>query len=78
MPNINLKIGTLLRIKEHCRKNITIRHNGEYGILARNDNGKYMLLALLPSSSRTVPLWFFLALFSHFLSPYDPVNGTDY
>ena len=32
MPNTDLKIGTLLRVREHCRKNVTIRHNGEYGI----------------------------------------------
>ena len=55
MPSTDLKIGTLLRIKEHCRNNITVRHNGEYGILARNDNGKYITHdVLFPNGTRCI------------------------
>ena len=55
MPSTDLKIGTLLRIKKHCRENITIRHNGEYGILARNDNGKYITHdVLFPNGTRCI------------------------
>ena len=49
-----LKPGTLLRIKKQCRKNITIRNNGEFAILAPSD-GKYIQYdALFPSGVRVI------------------------
>ena len=56
MPSTDLKIGTLLRIKEHCRNNITIRHNGEYGVLARNNNGRKYIThdVLFPNGTRCI------------------------
>ena len=55
MSNTDLKLGTLLRIKEHCRNNITIRHNGEYGVLAQNDKGKYITHdVLFPNGTRCI------------------------
>ena len=51
-----LKLGTLLRIKEHCRKNVTIRQNGEYGVLALSANkGKYITHdVLFPNGTRCI------------------------
>jgi hypothetical protein len=55
MVNTDLKIGTLLRVREHCRKNITIRNNGEYGILATCANGKYITHdVLFPNGTRCI------------------------
>ena len=56
MPSTDLNIGTLLRIKEHCRNNITIRHNGEYGILVLSVNkGKYITHdVLFPNGTRCI------------------------
>ena len=55
MANTELKIGTLLRIKEYCRENVTIRHNGEYGILAASINGKYITHdVLFPNGTRCI------------------------
>ena len=55
MPRTDLKIGTLLRVKEHCRNNITVRHNGEYGILARNDKGNYITHdVIFPTGERVI------------------------
>ena len=55
MVNTDLKIGTLLRVREHCRKNITIRNNGEYGILATCDSGKYITHdVLFPNGTRCI------------------------
>ena len=55
MPSTDLKIGTLLRIKEYCRKNVTIRQNGEYGILVPSINGKHIKHdVLLPNGSRCI------------------------
>ena len=37
----NLKPGTLVRCNKHCRNSITIRNNGEYGVVVyskRNTN----------------------------------------
>ena len=39
----DIPVGSLLRCKKHCRKNVTIRQNGEYGILVKTINkGKYI------------------------------------
>ena len=56
MPSTDLKIGTLLRVKKHCRNNITVRHNGEYGILALSVNkGKYITHdVLFPNGTRCI------------------------
>ena len=55
MPNTDLKIGTLLRIKEYCRKNVTIRQNGEWGILVPSINGKYITHdVLFPNGTRCI------------------------
>ena len=52
----DLKVGTLLRVREHCRKNVTIRHNGEYGILVTTVNkGKYITHdVLFPNGTRCI------------------------
>ena len=51
----DLKVGTLLRVKEHCRKNITIRHNGEYGVLAPSTLRKYRTHdVLFPNGTRCI------------------------
>ena len=51
MPNTDLKIGSLLRIKEYCRKNVTIRENGEFielvTIFANENNITYEIEATL-------------------------------
>ena len=55
MPSTDLKIGTLLRIKEYCRKNVTIRQNGEWGILVPSINGKYITHdVLFPNGTRCI------------------------
>ncbi len=54
MAKTDLKIGTLLRVREHCRKNITIRNNGEFAVLAPSD-GKYIQYdAVFPSGQRVI------------------------
>ena len=54
MPNTDLKIGTLLRVKEHCRKSRSARDNGEYGILV-NGYGKYLSHdVLFPNGQRVI------------------------
>ena len=43
MPNIKeqqLKAGTLLRVKEHCRRNWNIYLHGQYAVLATPSNPK--------------------------------------
>ena len=54
MPNTDLKIGTLLRIKEYCRKNATIRQNGEYAILAPSQAKYFSHDVVFPSGERTI------------------------
>ena len=55
MKNVDLKIGTLLRVKEHCRKNVTIRLNGEWGILVEVNKGKYITHdVLFPNGTRCI------------------------
>ena len=55
MQSTDLKIGTLLRVKEHCRKNVTIRQNGEGGILVESINGKYITHdVLFPNGTRCI------------------------
>jgi len=54
MVNTDLKIGTLLRLKEQCRKSLSARANGEYGILV-NGNGKYLSHdVLFPNGQRVI------------------------
>ena len=54
MAKTDLKIGTLLRIKQHCRNNITITNNGEFAVLAPSD-GKYIQYdAVFPSGQRVI------------------------
>ena len=55
MQSTDLKIGALLRIKEYCRKNVTIRQNGEWGILVESINGKYITHdVLFPNGTRCI------------------------
>ena len=55
MQSTDLKIGALLRIKEYSRKNVTIRQNGEYGILVPSINGKHIKHdVLFPNGSRCI------------------------
>ena len=50
----NVTVGTLLRIKEHCRKNVTVRNIGEYAVIVPSD-GKYIEFdALFPSGQRVI------------------------
>jgi hypothetical protein len=52
----DIPVGSLLRVKKHCRKNVTIRHNGEYGILVLSVNkGKYITHdVLFPNGTRCI------------------------
>jgi hypothetical protein len=52
----NIPVGSLLRVKKHCRKNVTIRQNGEYGLLATTiNNGKYITHdVLFPNGTRCI------------------------
>lgn len=51
----NISIGSLLRVKKHCRNNITIRNNGEYGILAPSILRKYITYdVLFPNGNRCI------------------------
>ena len=55
MSTTDLKIGTLLRIKKYCRKNVTIRQNGEYGVLAKSINGKHIKYdVIFPNGNRCI------------------------
>ena len=55
MSNTDLKLGTLLRIKKYCRKNVTIRQNGEYGVLAKSINGKHIKHdVIFPNGNRCI------------------------
>ena len=51
----NIPIGSLLRVKKHCRDNVTIRQNGEYGLLAPSINGKYITHdVVFPNGTRCI------------------------
>ena len=52
----DIPVGSLLRVKRWCRENITIRHNGEYGILVATINkGKYITHdVLFPNGTRCI------------------------
>jgi len=54
----NIPMGSLLRVKKHCRKNVTITQNGEYGLLvAPINNGKYITHdVLFPNGNRCIYL----------------------
>jgi len=48
-------IGSLLRIKEYCRKNATIKDHGEYAVLAPAQAGNYIKYdAVFPSGHRII------------------------
>jgi hypothetical protein len=38
----DIPVGSLLRVKKHCRKNNIVRENGEFAILVERDGGKYI------------------------------------
>ena len=52
----DIPVGSLRRVKKHCRKNITTRHNGEFGILVATINkGKYITHdVLFPNGTRCI------------------------
>ena len=51
----DIPLGSLLRCKKHCRKNITIRNNGEYGILAPSVLRKYITHdVVFPNGTRCI------------------------
>jgi|TARA_R100000900_G_scaffold42518_1_gene34707 hypothetical protein len=51
----DIRVGSLLRVKKWCRENVTIRHNGEYGILVENSKGKYITHdVLFPNGTRCI------------------------
>lgn len=51
----DIPIGSLLRVKKHCRDNVTIRQNGEYGLLAPSINGKYITHdVVFPNGTRCI------------------------
>mgnify|MGYP003389557492 CR=1 FL=1 len=55
----NIPIGSLLRVKKHCRNNVTIRQNGEYGLLApsiyRKGKAKYITHdVIFPNGTRCI------------------------
>ena len=50
----SLNIGCLLKIKDHCKENRTIKVNGEYALLVPGD-GKYITYdALFPTGQRVI------------------------
>jgi len=50
-----LRHGSLLRVKKHCRNNVAIRKNGEYGILAPSVLRKYITHdVVFPNGARCV------------------------
>tara|TARA_Y100000592_G_scaffold100323_1_gene179864 strand:- start:1504 stop:1761 length:258 start_codon:yes stop_codon:yes gene_type:complete len=54
MATTDLKVGTLLRVKQQCRNNITIRQNGEFAILALG-TGKYITHdVVFPNGTRCI------------------------
>jgi len=51
----DIPVGSLLRVKKHCRKNNIVRENGEFAILVERDGGKYISHDVLyPSGRRTI------------------------
>ena len=51
----DIPVGSLLRVKKQCRNNLTIRNNGEYGILVLADKGKYITHdVLFPNGTRCI------------------------
>ena len=52
----NIPVGSLLRVKKHCRKNVTIIQNGEYGLLVTTINkGKYITHdVVFPNGTRCI------------------------
>ena len=51
----DIPVGSLLRCKKHCRKNVTIIQNGEYGILVPSINGKHIKHdVLFPNGTRCI------------------------
>ena len=55
MANTDLKFGTLLRVKEHCRKNVTIRQSGEYGVLTKSIHGRHITHdVVFPNGNRCI------------------------
>ena len=52
----DIPIGSLLRVKKHCRKNVTIIQNGEYGLLVTTINkGKYITHdVVFPNGTRCI------------------------
>ena len=53
----DLKPGTLLRIKKHCRNNVTIRENGIFGVLINrreNIHSHISQWVVFPNGSRCI------------------------
>ena len=52
----DIPVGSLLRCKKHCRQNVTIRQNGEYGLLVKTINkGKYITHdVVFPNGTRCI------------------------
>ena len=52
----DIPVGSLMRVKKHCRNNITIRNNGEYGLLVTTINkGKYITHdVVFPNGTRCI------------------------
>jgi len=52
----DIPVGSLLRCKKHCRKNVTIIQNGEYGLLVTTINkGKYITHdVVFPNGTRCI------------------------
>ena len=52
----DIPLGSLLRVKKHCRKNVTIIQNGEYGLLVTTINkGKYITHdVVFPNGTRCI------------------------
>jgi len=51
----DIPVGSLLRVKKHCRKSVIIRQNGEYAILAPSIGGKYFSYdVVFPNGTRSL------------------------
>ena len=51
----DIPVGSLLRVKKHCRKNNTIKENGELAILVERAGGKYITHdVLFPNGRQTI------------------------
>ncbi len=51
----DIPVGSLLRIKKHCRKNNIVKQNGELAILVERPHGTYISHdVLFPSGRRTI------------------------